>query len=74
MIRRLQLLAIATSLISVVTPAAAHDACKKLDCQRLTAKIERTEAALRRPHSLAEGKKLKADLKEYRAEHWRFCR
>ena len=57
-----------------LVPAHAHDACKKLDCQRLAAKIDRTEAALRRPHSLSQGKKLKAELREFRAEHWRFCR
>ena len=61
-------------LLLLIAPASAHDACDKLDCQRLAAKIERTEAALRRPHSLKEGKKLKATRKELRAEQRRFCR
>ncbi|MEM1262581.1 MAG: hypothetical protein AAGH76_09295 [Pseudomonadota bacterium] len=58
----------------VASDSLAHDACAKLDCQRLAAKIERAEAKLRRKHSLREGKKLKANLIEWRAEQRRFCR
>ncbi|MEM8983796.1 MAG: hypothetical protein AAGC71_12270 [Pseudomonadota bacterium] len=65
---------LAVVAIAMSTPVASHDACAKLDCQRLASKIERAEGKLRRKHSLKDSKRIKAELNAWRAEQRRFCR